>query len=139
MVKTKVNRPLRVRYQIMSAIEQLQPSREAVLAKAVLNAADQMGLNQAQLGAVLGVHRSAISRLKQKPVLDPNSKQGELALLFVRIARALLALTGNDKDWAKHFMSTYNKVTRGVPIEQMATITGLITVLNFVDAMRGKI
>lgn len=123
----------------MSAVEKLQPSREAVLAKAVLNAAEQMGLNQAELGAILGVHRSAISRLKQKPSLDPSSKQGELALLFVRIARALLALTGNDKDWAKHFMRTPNKVTRGIPIEQMASIQGLVSVLNFVDAMRGKV
>ena len=123
----------------IAAVESLQPTRETVLAKAVLNAAEQMGLNQSELGAVLGVHRTAISRLKQKPVLDPNSKQGELALLFIRIARALLALTGDDKDWAKHFMRTPNKVTNGIPVEQITSIQGLITVLNFVDAMRGKI
>ncbi len=123
----------------MSALVQTNPNPAAVLAKAVLNAADQLGLKQAELAAVLGIHRTAISRLKQNPALDPKSKQGELALLLIRIARALFALTGGDKDWIKHFMHNPNQVTGGVPAKQMETIQGLMQVLNFVDALRGKI
>ncbi len=123
----------------MSALVQTNPNPAAVLAKAVLNAADQLGLKQAELAAVLGIHRTAISRLKQNPALDPKSKQGELALLLIRIARALFALTGGDKDWIKHFMHNPNQVTGGVPVKQMETIQGLMQVLNFVDALRGKI
>ncbi|QEY17512.1 XRE family transcriptional regulator [Cellvibrio sp. KY-GH-1] len=123
----------------MSALVQTNPNPAAVLAKAVLNAADQLGLKQAELAAVLGIHRTAISRLKQNPALDPKSKQGELALLLIRIARALFALTGGDKDWIKHFMHNPNQVTGGVPAKQMESIQGLMQVLNFVDALRGKI
>ncbi|MEY4590387.1 MAG: hypothetical protein RL497_2463 [Pseudomonadota bacterium] len=123
----------------MSAREHLQPTPEAVLAKAVLNAAQQLGLKQAELAAVLGLHRTAISRLKQNPWLDANSKQGELALLLVRIARALFALTGGDEDWIQHFMHTPNKITGGVPAQQMQSIQGLMTVVQFVDAIRGKV
>ena len=94
----------------MSALAQTSPDPASVLAKAVLNAADQLGLKQAELAAVLGIHRTAVSRLKQNPALDPKSKQGELALLVIRIARALFALTGGDKDWIKHFMHNPNKV-----------------------------
>ena len=88
---------------------------------------------------MLGLHRTAISRLKQNGSLDPASKQGELALLLIRLARALYALTGGDKDWLLHFMRTPNKVTGGIPAQQIETIQGLMLVLQFVDAMRGKV
>ena len=123
----------------MPAVEQIKPLPETVLAKAVLNAAAELGLNQADLAAVLGVHRTAISRLKRNPALAPDSKQGELALMLVRVARALFALTGGDEDWIRHFMRTPNKVTGGVPAEQIKSVEGLVTVLQFVDAIRGKL
>ena len=123
----------------MSALAQVNPDPATVLAKAVLNAAEELGLKQAELGDVLGMHRTAISRLKQNLNLDPNSKQGELALLLIRIARAVFALTGGDKEWIKHFMHSPNQVTGGIPAQQITSIQGLIQVLQFVDALRGKI
>lgn len=123
----------------MAALEQQTPVPEAVLAKAVLKASDQLGLQATELASVLGVHRTAISRLKKSLSLDPKSKQGEIALLFVRMARALFALTGGDKEWTEHFMRSPNKVTGGIPVEQIASIQGLVTVLRFVDAIRGKV
>jgi len=123
----------------MSAQPTTIPDKSSVLSIAVLKAANEIGLSQTELGAVLGVHRSAVSRLKRKPNIDPESKQGELALLLIRIARALFALTGGDREWMAHFMRTKNAATQGVPVEQVTSIQGLITVLNFVDAIRGKI
>lgn len=123
----------------MTAQPKPVPLPDAVLAKAVLRAADQLGLRQAQLAAVLGLHRTAVSRMKSAQSLDPDTKQGELALLLIRIARALFALTGGDLQWMRHFMQTPNHLTSGIPSEQITTIQGLMTVLRFVDAMRGKI
>ncbi len=123
----------------MSAPPHQAPEPEAVLAKALLNAAEQLGLKQTELGAILGLDRTGISRLKQNPSLDPTSKKGELALLVIRIARALFALTGGDREWIKHFMHNPNKVTGGIPAKQMETIQGLIQVMQFVDAIRGKV
>lgn len=122
----------------MTALEHPKPAPDAVLAKAVLRAAAQLGLKQADLAAVLGMHRTAISRLKQNPSLDPASKQGELALLLIRVARALFALTGGDQDWMQHFMRTHNTATQGVPAQQISSVQGLVTVLQFVDAVRGQ-
>lgn len=119
-----------------STVTHSAPEPAAVLAKAVLNAADQLGLKQAELAAILGLDRTGISRLKQ---LDPHSKRGELALLVIRIARALFALTGGDQEWIKHFMHSPNKVTGGIPAKQMETIQGLMQVVQFVDAIRGKV
>lgn len=122
----------------MTALPNAAPSPDAVLAKAVLRAAAQLGLRQADLAAVLGIHRTAVSRLKQSS-LDSDSKPGELALLLVRLARALYALTGGDPQWIEHFMRTPNALTGGTPARQIESIQGLITVLQCVDALRGKV
>jgi hypothetical protein len=42
---------------------------------------------------------------------QPDSKQGELALMLIRAARALFALTGGDEDWIRHFMRSPNHLT----------------------------
>ncbi len=36
-------------------------------------------------------------------------------------------------------MRSPNKVTQGIPAEQITSIRGLVTVLQFVDAIRGKV
>ncbi|WP_228136427.1 helix-turn-helix domain-containing protein [Acinetobacter ursingii] len=55
-------------------ITQSNIDSKVVLAKVLLNTADQLGLKQSQVAAVIGVHRSSISRLKANLVLDPASK-----------------------------------------------------------------
>ncbi len=115
------------------------PEREAVLAKAVLRAAEQLGLNQAELAVVLGMNRSAVSRLNNTPRLDPDSKKGELALMVVRCFRALFALMGGNSDHIRHWMRSPNTGTGGTPSEQIQTIQGLYRVQTYLDAMRGKV
>lgn len=123
----------------MSVAKQPKPSADVVLGKAIVNASQQLGLKQSEIAAALGMHRTAFSRLKSNPSLDPDSKQGELALLVIRMARALFALTGGDESWIQRFMHTQNNKTGGIPAQQIATIQGLMTVLRFVDAIRGKV
>ena len=123
----------------MTALVKQPVEQKVVLAKALLNAADQLGLKQSQLAAILGVHRTAISRLKSKPELEPSTKQGELALLLIRVSRDLYALTNGDEEWMRHFLNSPNRVTGGVPIVQMERIQGLVSVLNLIDGLRGKI
>jgi len=123
----------------MSAVSQTQPDPSYVLAKALLNAGEQLQLSQAELAAVVGLHRTGISRLKKSMQLDPNSKTGELALLLIRVARALYALSGGDSTWTQHFMRNTNTMTAGIPAEQVQSVQGLSRVLQYVDAIRGKI
>jgi len=123
----------------MNVIQQQLPDRNSVLSKAILRAAEQLGLNQTETGAAIGLHRTSISKLKSHALLNPETKEGELALYVIRIARALFALTGGDETWIKRFMRSHNQMTGGVPAEQIATISGLMTVLRYVDAIRGKV
>lgn len=119
----------------MDRIAEERIDSKTVLGKALINAADQLGLKQAQLALVIGVDNTAISGLKTHPELDPATKQGELALLLIRIYHAVYALTGGDPEWMQYFMHSYNEATKGIPIEQIQTISGLVTVLHFVDAI----
>jgi len=106
-----------------------------VLAEAFSNAGKSLGLTQADLGLIIGKDRSAISRGR----IDPDSKEGELALLFIRCYRALFVLVDGDAANMQHWIKTENRHTGGIPAEQITTIQGLVGVLEYLDALRGKI
>lgn len=124
---------------IMSTVLEQPPDKKVILAKAILNAAVQLDLKSAQLARILYVHHTAINQLKRNPVLNPASQQGERALLLLRIYSVLYALTGGDMDWMRHFMNTSNALTGGVPAEQLESINGLHTVLQYVEGIQNKI
>lgn len=123
----------------MPAQLQQRPDPENVLAKALFNSSEQLSLTMVEVGKVLGMHRTSMGRMKKTMALDPNSKEGELALLLIRAARALYALSGGDREWMIHFMRSKNSVTGGIPAEQVQTVTGLARVVTFLDAIRGKV
>lgn len=104
-----------------------------VLAEALLAAGRSLGLTQAVIGEVVGRDRTSLKR-----ALDPASKSGQLALLLVRIYRSLFALVGGEPDQMRHWMITANRHTGGVPAEQVRTPEGLVTVANYLDAMRRR-
>ena len=122
----------------------LQPGRSAapradlVLTRALLRAAERLGLSQRDLSAVLGVSPSTLSRLPRRP-LDPARKEGELAVLFVRLFRSLDALLGGDTDQARRWLHAANHHLGGTPAELVRTVTGLVHVIEYLDAMRGKV
>ena len=112
--------------------------KKTILAKSFFNTAKQLNLTQTQLAAILGVSQPTISRLKTQLKLDPASKQGELALLLIKLYTALYDLNGGDLDWMHHFLNSKNRVTGGIPIKQIETAHGLVLVLQFLEAIRYK-
>ncbi len=106
----------------------------AVLIKALLNTGRAMGLSQAHIGEVIGKDRTSLRRK-----LNPESKSGELALLLIRVYRALYVLMGGNAEDIRHWLHTENRHTEGVPAEQIKQVQGLIRVLEYLDAMRGRI
>lgn len=112
-------------------------SRESVLSKAVLRAADMLGLNGAQLGRILGISEASVSRLAAGTrTIDPSSKEGELALLLVRVYRSLDALVGGDADQRSAWLRTPNRALNGRPVELLAQAEGLAAVTRYLDGMR---
>lgn len=115
------------------------PQPERTLCKALFRAKDYLGLNQNDLALAIGLDRSTITRLKQKGTLNPASKAGELATYVIRIFRSLFALMGDDEQAIRHWMSTYNHHLNGRPDELMQHTQGLVQVMTYLDAMRGRV
>lgn len=109
--------------------------KSSVLSEALANAGKHLGMSQADLGEIIGKNRTAISR----GGIDPDSKAGELALLFIRCYRALYVLVGGNPQQMRHWMQTENLHTGGIPADQVKSVQGLTTVLEYLDAMRGKL
>jgi hypothetical protein len=115
------------------------PDPGAVLAKAVLAASERLGLRSRQLAAVLGTSEASVSRLRFARGLDPAGKEGELALLFLRAYRSLDALMGGDDEKARLWLNAENDHLGGVPAERIRTVEGLVDVVQYLDAMRGRL
>ena len=110
-----------------------------VLARALLNAAGRLGLRNRALASVVGMSEASMSRLQHGRPLEPTSKEGELALLFLRLYRSLDALVGGDDAKARLWLHAANDHLRGVPAERIRTVEGLVDVVQYLDAMRGRL
>ncbi len=120
------------------AASSLDPGR--VLGKAVLRAAAELGLSMKELGRVLGTSAASLSRLGHgRRALDPASKEGELALLVVRVFRSVDALLGGSGEAVRAWMRAGNTHLGGVPAERIQSVEGLVEVAGYLDAMRGKL
>lgn len=121
----------------MNIVEKPSPSN--VLATAITKLKNEMKISPQDLADIIGKHRNTIDRYLDKGEIDPNSKNGELALLLVRVYRALFALNGGNKKAMIHWLNTYNRHIQGIPLDEMKNVMGLSHVVNYLDAMRGKI
>ena len=116
-----------------------QPEPGPVLAKAALAAAERLGLRNRHLAAVIGSSEASVSRLQNGRGLDPETKEGELALMFVRLYRSLDALVGGDDVKARAWLTAMNDHLGGIPAERIRTVEGLVDVVQYLDAMRGRL
>lgn len=124
--------------RIVRSAEPGSSSRGAVLTKATRRAAEFLGLTDAALAEVLGVSASTVSRLSDARPIDPKSREGECALLLIRIFRGLDALLGDLESCRKWFRAK-NQHLGGVPADLVRTVEGLVRVTQYLDAMRGKL
>ncbi len=111
----------------------------AVLTKATLRAAEHLGISRNQLAEVLGTSAASLSRASKGRYLDPRRKEGELAILFVRLFRSLDAWLGGNGSAMKKWMHAHNHHLEAAPSACILTVQGLVRVVEYLDAMRGKI
>jgi hypothetical protein len=109
-----------------------------VVTRAARRAAELLDLSQKDLARVIGVSPATVSRLAHRS-LDLSAKEGELAVLFIRMFRSLDALVGGDLVSARKWLHAENTHLAGVPARLIQTVTGLVDVVEYLDAMRGKV
>ncbi|MFG1186690.1 antitoxin Xre/MbcA/ParS toxin-binding domain-containing protein [Xanthobacter aminoxidans] len=115
-------------------------SQGAVLTKALLRAADRLGVTGATLAAVIGLSPASLTRMKKGEfALETGTKPFELAILFVRLFRSLDAIAGGDERIARAWLASPNTALDAAPIEKIRTIPGLMDVIAYLDARRAVV
>ena len=113
------------------------PAEEAVATKALLRAASRLSLSNKQLGRILGLSEATVSRMGSGAyTLSLGDKSFELAILFIRLFRAIDALTGGDEAVASAWLRNENLALGAAPLTLLQSVSGLVHVLGYVDARR---
>jgi hypothetical protein len=109
----------------------------AVGTKAVLRAADRLGVSNRALARIIGVSEASVSRMRAGTyALAPSDKPFELALLFVRLYRSLDAIVGGDEAAASAWLHRDNLALGAAPLALVQTVSGLMHVVHYLDARR---
>ena len=109
--------------------------RQTIVMKAFVKAYKTMGISDVHAAKLIGVGRSTLLR---KANFEAESKQSELQILFIRLYRSLFALFGGDLESMKHWFEHNNTHVRGVPKNLCFSVTGLVNINAYLDALRGK-
>jgi len=117
--------------------DKAHPETSTVLTRAVIKAADHMGVSSKILAKIIGLSEPTVSRMRHGDyVLSPDTKPFELSVLFIRLFRSLDALVGGDTAVAQAWLNHPNTALSGTPIEKLKTASGLIEVMTYLDARR---
>lgn len=116
------------------------PGDAGIISKAAIRAAERLGVSQRDLGTIIGVSESTVSRIKTGDFpLDRDPKAFELSLLFVRLYRSLDAIVGGDTQAAASWLKSFNTALDARPIDAIQSITGLVNVIGYLDSRRAPI
>ena len=115
--------------------------QKRVLTKAIIRLTERFSMSRQELSAILGPSESSLSRLFSKPniYIDPFSKEGQLAILLLRLYRSLDVLFGGNAEQCQLWLRSENTHLNSKPILLIQSIEGLVLAVQYLDAMRGKI
>lgn len=114
--------------------------KAVVAAKALLRAADLLGVAAKDIAVIVGLSEAGVSRLKRGDATTRLAgKPYELALLFIRLYRSLDAIMGGDDDASRQWLRARNMALGGAPLDRIKTIDGLTHVLAYLDARRAPV
>lgn len=113
--------------------------KASVASKALLRAAELLGVSGKDLSQVVGVSEATLSRLKRGDAPKLAGKPYELALLFIRLYRSLDAIMGGDDEASRKWMRARNVALGAEPLTRIKTVDGLTHVLAYLDARRAPV
>jgi transcriptional regulator with XRE-family HTH domain len=117
-----------------------KPDPRLVLTGAVLRASALLEITQSSLARILGLSPSTVSRMANGSYrLDDQKKEWELGALFVRLFRSLDAVIGSNDSAARGWLNGQNTALTGRPIELIRSTEGLVRVVQYLDAARGRL
>lgn len=121
----------------VAAADTAAVSDGAVVTKAAVRAAERLAISNRTLSRILGLSEASISRMGSGSyTLMPRDKPFELAVLFVRLFRALDAIVAGDDEAARRWIESHNTALGGAPADLVQSIPGLVTVVDYLDSRR---
>ena len=122
------------------ALSKSKPEPRLVLTSAVMRACALLEITQSSLAHILGLSPSTVSRMANGAyTLDDQKKEWELGALFVRLFRSLDAVIGSNDEAARRWLSGENSGLKGRPIDLIRSTEGLVRVVQYLDAARGRL
>ena len=122
-------------------------NKSAVLTKAIQRLSTELALSRHELSLIMGPSEATLSRLfkndqkingRQPSYLKLLSKEGQLAILLLRVYRNLDVLFGGNAKQSQLWLRSDNAHLEKKPIDLMSSVEGLVTVVQYLDAIRGK-
>lgn len=115
-------------------------AEEVVVTKAVLRAAGRLAVSNRMLARTLGLSEATISRMGSGTyVLTAGDKPFEVAVMFLRLFRALDAIVGGDEAAARAWIQHENAALGGSPGILIQSLPGLINAVAYLDARRAVV
>ena len=88
---------------------------------------------------MLGVSLPTVTRLYSGHyLLNPNRKEWDFALLFVRVFRSLDSIVGDEAS-ARIWLRSETRGLSARPFELIQEVEGLVRVVQYLDATRGLV
>jgi hypothetical protein len=113
------------------------PADAAVVTTATLRAAALLGLSNKLLARIVGLSEASVSRMGTGGYqLAPGEKPFELAVMFIRLYRALDGLVDGDEAVAQAWLRNPNTALGDTPLALIQTVPGLVNTLAYLDARR---
>jgi hypothetical protein len=119
------------------ALRRAAVTENAVVTRAVLRAANRLGVSNKALGRIIGLSEATISRMGSGSyTLSRGDKAFELAVLFIRLFRSLDAIAGGDEAVAAAWLKNEHLALGDTPLALIQSVPGLVHVLGYLDARR---
>jgi hypothetical protein len=133
------NRSLEMSNQSRPAVRSQPVSEGAVLSKAVLGAARYLGVSNRALAGIIGLSEASVSRMNSGSYTLAPGKAFDLAVLFVRLFRALDAIAHGDEAVARAWLRHANSALGGTPLALIQSVPGLVHTVSYLDARRALV
>ena len=113
---------------------------QQTLTRAVLKAADLLAIPQLELSTILGISPATVSRMaSERYWLQPDRKEWQLALLFVRLFRSLDSITGGRDELSRAWLRSHNRALAATPSTLLSEIESFVRVVQYLDASRAAV
>jgi len=113
------------------SVEQLLNVKDSnLLIESLSVAATNLNLSQEALTKVVGLEGAL------KTTTNLTTKQSENAISFIRVYISLYSHFDGNFDHMRLWLTGFDNGTQGVPLEQIQNEEGLVTVMEYLEAMQ---